>query len=248
MVFGRFLEFHLYLIFFPFLTSTHVQDHLVAIMSKQYTSSARSSIDSISLAKNNVQAQHTGVPVDHRDLNHPHFPGEDVESRSYWSKKRCMSRRALLILLGILLALGSIAIAVFLGIKLTAGRQTPVPLPATNTTSAGVGTVYVTTTLLATTLVSISTTGNVTSSPSSTITFSSPTFTSTMATSSHNPFPLYPAFSWKPSSTPTSSSSPSSSLSGPYKVSFPSPHSTKQSSLLPQTTPFHQKAPFSPPY
>lgn len=90
-----------------------------------------------------LEAQQTGVQVDFRDPNHPHFPG-DLESqpisRPFLRKKaRWTTGAAIMIII-------ALVTAILVGGKLGMdSAQKPVPSPVTTTISAESKTVYMTT-------------------------------------------------------------------------------------------------------
>jgi hypothetical protein len=95
-----------------------------------------------------------GIPADHLDPNHPHFPYDDLEAqpsvRAYYKFAPYLSKKAVIILAGIFLVLGSFALAVLTGVKIGVGQ-----VKAPTNASVPVETVYQTTTINATALVPI---------------------------------------------------------------------------------------------
>ena len=101
-----------------------------------------------------TQSTGVGVPADYLDPNHPHFPHDDLEAqpsvRSHYKYAPCLSKKAVLILTGVFLILGSFALAVLTGIKISVGQA-----KAPSNSSTPVQTVYHTTTINATALVPV---------------------------------------------------------------------------------------------
>ncbi|KAI1665583.1 hypothetical protein L13192_10524 [Pyrenophora tritici-repentis] len=68
-----------------------------------------------------IELQPTGVPADHSDRNHPHFP-TDAEAqllpRPSYATRSCLTKRFLWIMFGSVFALNCLIGAAFLGIKL----------------------------------------------------------------------------------------------------------------------------------
>jgi hypothetical protein len=113
-------------------------------------------IELTSMSPNPLDPQPTGVgiPADHLDPNHPHFPHDDLEaqpsSRPYYRYAPCMSKNTVIILSGMFLVLGSFALAILTGVKIGVGQvRTP------SNTTIPVETVYHTTTVNATALVPV---------------------------------------------------------------------------------------------
>lgn len=72
-----------------------------------------------------IAPQATGIPVDFRDTNHPHYPS-DLESQpptqTHYKYTPFMSKKAVWILSGILLVFVSLAVAIVTGIKVGANQ------------------------------------------------------------------------------------------------------------------------------
>jgi hypothetical protein len=146
-----------------------------------------------------IELHHTGVPVDRRDPNHPHFPG-DIETRAF--KRSCMTKGARRITALVLLAIASIITALIVGGTLGMGRaKKPAPAIATSTASAEVETVYTTTNVFSTSVV----THFITSNPTTIATTTTPSVPTPTSTS-EPPEEESP----KPSKTPMDEPSPGS--------------------------------------
>jgi hypothetical protein len=98
-----------------------------------------------------IELHHTGVPVDQRDPNHPHFPG-DIESRPF--KHSFMTKKARWITSLVVLAIASVITAIIVGATLGMGMaKKPAHTIVTSTASAQVETVYTTTNVFSTSVV-----------------------------------------------------------------------------------------------
>jgi hypothetical protein len=75
--------------------------------------------DNIELSK--VAPQSTGVPADYVDPNHPYFP-HDSEAQapphSFLKPRACLSKKWLMIIFGVILALGLVIASLLIGIKI----------------------------------------------------------------------------------------------------------------------------------
>jgi hypothetical protein len=98
-----------------------------------------------------IELHHTGVPVDQRDPNHPHFPG-DIESRPF--KHSFMTKKARWITSLVVLAIASVITAIIVGATLGMGMaKKPAHTIVTSTASAEVEKVYTTTNVFSTSVV-----------------------------------------------------------------------------------------------
>jgi hypothetical protein len=98
-----------------------------------------------------LELHHTGVPVDQRDPNHPHFPG-DIESRPF--KRSFMTKKARWITSLVVLAIASVITAIIVGATLGMRMaKKPAHTVVISTTSAQVETVYTTTNVFSTSVV-----------------------------------------------------------------------------------------------
>jgi hypothetical protein len=101
-----------------------------------------------------LEAQSTGVPVDHRDPNHPHFP-RDSEAQP--TKQPFVSKKASCIALAVLVLIAAIVTAMLVGGKVGMNMaKKPITSPVYTTTFAEVEIVYVTTTVSSTSVVHVS--------------------------------------------------------------------------------------------
>jgi hypothetical protein len=97
-----------------------------------------------------LELHHTGVPVDQRDPNHSHFPG-DIESRPF--RRSFMTKKAKWITSLVVLAIASVITAIIVGATLGMGMaKKPAHTVVTSTTSAQVETVYTTTDVFSTSI------------------------------------------------------------------------------------------------
>ncbi|KAH7069836.1 hypothetical protein BKA63DRAFT_606183 [Paraphoma chrysanthemicola] len=157
-----------------------------------------------------IAPQVTGVPVDFRDTNHPHYPG-DLESRpsaqAHYKYTPFMSK-AVWVLGGVILVLASLAAAILTGIKVGANQVQSLR----STTIADVETMFGTSRIKTTTLVpfarppNAATTTTTTTLPLPSVlppasSKSIPANSAPTVTSSIDWFPVAPAFSWTPPAT-----------------------------------------------
>jgi len=147
-----------------------------------------------SISPKPIEPQPTGVPADYLDPNHPQFP-HDVEAqpfvRPHYVYVPFMSKKTANIVAIALFVMLSLLAAVLVGGKIGMGAvKRPVPPAPTE-----IETVYMTTTVVSTTLVP---TMHGPGTTTITTTTMLPPPTPTPAPSSSNPFPVAPAFSWTP--------------------------------------------------
>jgi hypothetical protein len=89
-----------------------------------------------------LEAQQTGVQVDFRDPNHPHFPGE-LECQPI--SRPVLTKEARWITGAVIIFVLAIFTAILVGGKLGMNSvQKPVPSPVTSTISAEPKTIYIT--------------------------------------------------------------------------------------------------------
>ncbi|KAH7074155.1 hypothetical protein FB567DRAFT_611056 [Paraphoma chrysanthemicola] len=158
-----------------------------------------------------IAPQATGVPVDFRDTNHPHYPS-DLESQpptqTHYKYTPFMSKKAVWILSGILLVFASLAVAIVTGIKVGANQVQSLR----SMTITDVETVFSTSEVKSTTLFPLArlpdaattTTIMTLPLPSELPPASSKVIPATSVptvTSFINWFPVAPAFSWTPPTT-----------------------------------------------
>jgi hypothetical protein len=126
-----------------------------------------------------IELHHTGVPVDFRDPNHPHFPG-DLEAQP--SKHPFMNKKARLTTTFVVLAIASIITAVLVGGKLGMRIvKKPSPVLVTSTASVQVATAYMTTIVVSTDVVTYSATPDPTTiTTTTTLPLPTPTLTPTL--------------------------------------------------------------------
>ncbi|KAF1829865.1 hypothetical protein BDW02DRAFT_602201 [Decorospora gaudefroyi] len=102
-----------------------------------------------------IPLQPMGVPADHVDPNHPHFPTDpeaQLPPRQHFAAVPCLSKKKL-VLLGTLLVLGSLIAALYVGIIV--GKKNGIFEPNTTPTST-LETVSVTKTVLSTSYLPVS--------------------------------------------------------------------------------------------
>ncbi|KAH3945110.1 hypothetical protein HBI56_055390 [Parastagonospora nodorum] len=135
-----------------------------------------------------LEAQTTGVPVDHRDPNHPHFPG-DLEAQP--SARPCLNSKSRLIIGGVIVIILSLITAVLVGGKIGMDMATRPTRPVFTTVPIEHETKNITTIEYSTSVMQLSITPDPT----------------TITTTSMS---MMPSMALLPTSTPTPKPSPTS--------------------------------------